>query len=105
MISFVATVAFAQLKENVGIGVRLQLDSSRGYKIPVIAALIPDGSAENGGLKAGDLILKVNDQNTKNIPLVDVVAMITGEEGTSVKLNIERKAAVSNYNITRGKYK
>jgi hypothetical protein len=105
LFSFVATMAFAQLKENVGIGVRLQLDSTKGYEIPMITNLIPGGSAQQAGLLAGDYIIKVNDKATKNIALKDVVSMITGEEGTNVKLNIERKGSLTNYTIRRGKYK
>ena len=105
LFSFAATITFAQLKENVGIGVRLKLDSTRGYKIPLIADLIPEGAAEKAGLNPGDYILKINDQSTKNIVLPDIVAMIVGEAGTSVKLSIERKGVISNYNILRGKYK
>lgn len=105
LILLVATTAFTQLKENVGIGVRLQLDSSLGYKIPIILSPVPGGAAEQAGLQTGDIILKVNDKTTKNIVLADVVAMITGEAGTSVKLSIERKRVIKNYNIMRGKYK
>ncbi len=102
---FIAFASFAQLNEKVGIGVRLQLDSSRGYKIPVIAGLIPDGAAEKAGLKAGDIILKVDDKATRNMVIADVVAMITGDEGSSVKMSTERKGVAANYTIMRGKYK
>ncbi len=98
------TTILAQLNEKVGIGTRLRLDSSNGYKIPQIIEVIPDGSAKHAGLLAGDFILKVNEKSTKNMVLKDIVAMIVGEEGTNVKLNIDRNGLVKDYNIKRGKY-
>lgn len=105
LLSICTTAAFTQLSEKVGIGVRLQLDSTRGYKIPVITNTIPNGAAQDAGLLAGDLILKVNDKATRNMPLPDVVSMITGDEGTNVKIEAERKGVTKSYNIRRGKYK
>ncbi len=105
LFSFFLITVSAQLKENKGIGVGLALDSSKGYRIPVIIGLIPDGAAEKGGLLAGDILAEVNDKPTKNMVLADVVTMITGEGGSSVKLNIDRKGSKKNYNIIRGKYK
>ena len=101
----VLLAAFAQLKENVGIGVRLQLDSSKGYTIPVVLGLIPEGAAEKAGLQAGDIIVKTDGKSTKNVLLKDVVGMITGEAGSSVRLDIERKGVIKNFNIMRAKYK
>jgi hypothetical protein len=96
---------FAQLRENVGIGVRLQIDSTRAYKIPVILALVPNGSAQSAGLHEGDFILEVDEQSTRDIGLQDVVNRIVGEEGSNVNLLIERDGSTYNYNIERIKYK
>ncbi len=97
--------ALAQLNENVGIGVRLQLDSTQGHKTTKVLALIPDGPAKAAGLQEGDFIVKVNTQNTQDVALKDVVDMIVGKEGTEVKLVIERKGTKRNFTIVRGKYK
>lgn len=99
------TPIYAQPNVKVGIGVRLELDSTQGYKTPRIVALVPNGSAQEAGLQEGDIIMKVNDVNTRNLVLQDVVNMIVGKEGTEVKLLIERKGSTHNYNIVRGKYK
>ena len=96
---------FAQLRENVGIGVRLQLDSTRAYKIPMILALVPNGSAQSAGLLEGDFILEVDEQSTRDIDLQNVVNMIVGEEGTTVNLLIDREGSAYNFSIERKKYK
>lgn len=97
--------AFAQLNENVGIGVRLQLDSTQGYKTTKVLSLIPEGPAQAAGLQEGDFIVKVNEQSTRDVVLQDVVEMIVGKEGTEVRLVIERKGSKRNFNVTRRKYK
>ena len=102
---FLPATLVAQLNEKVGIGVRLQLDSTRGYKITEVLAIVPDGPAQAAGLQEGDFILKVNEQSTRDVVLQDVVNMIVGKEGTIVKLVVERKGSTRNYTITRGKYK
>lgn len=104
ILSFLFSLGFSQLKENVGIGVRLQTDSTRGYKIPRIIALVPNGNAQAAGLQEGDFIMKVNEQSTRDMKLAKVVEMIVGEEGTEVNLNIERHGSMFNYTIMRGKY-
>jgi hypothetical protein len=104
-LSIAMMAATAQMKEAVGIGVRLQIDSSRGYKLPLIIAIVPNGPAEAAGLQAGDFIMMVDGQTTRDIELKNVIAMIVGKEGTEVKLVLERKGAKRSYTITRQMYK
>ena len=46
--------------QYTGVGIIFSLDSSRGYKIPVINAVVPDAPAEAAGLRAGDMVVAVN---------------------------------------------
>ncbi len=50
-----------------------------------------DSPAQESGLQEGDLIIKVDGQSVKGMELSDVVAMIKGEEGTKVLLEIMRE--------------
>ena len=71
-----------------GIGAEL------GYENGNIIVVTPlDGSpAKAAGIRAGDYILAVDDKEiTTEDTVYDVVARIRGEEGTKVKLSIERK--------------
>src|SRR5258708_3269099 len=64
-----------------GIGAELGLN---GKQIVVIAPL--DGSpAQKAGIKAGDLIMKVDDQPTANWTLPQTVEKIRGPKGTKVE--------------------
>ena len=67
-----------------GIGAEVQM---RNGQLVVVAPI--DGSpAQKAGLKPGDIILKVDDQDVSGIPLDQAVNRILGPAGTRVKLTI-----------------
>src|SRR5256885_888403 len=49
----------------------------------VVGALLP-------GVRAGDFIIKVNDETTKDLTLMDAVQRMRGPKGTKVNLTIQR---------------
>lgn len=67
-----------------GIGIEIGLKKQR---LTVIAP-IEGTPAEKAGLRAGDWILKINDESTVDMPLDTAVQKIRGPKGTSVKLTI-----------------
>lgn len=70
-----------------GIGAELGL---KGKDVVVIAPL--DGSpASKAGIKAGDIILGVNNQSIAGEDLNTIVDKIRGPKGTTVTLNVEHK--------------
>lgn len=82
-----------------GIGAELGM---KDKQIIVVAPL--DGSpAEKNGIKAGDAILKVDDQPTFGWTIAQAVEKIRGTKGTEVKLTILHKSAekTSDIKITR----
>lgn len=99
-----ASSGSAQASEIIGIGVELKIDSTKGYKSTLINGLIANGAAQGAGLQKGDIIMNVDNKSTINVPLKNVVDMIKGEEGTSVKLVVERSGSIFTYNIVRKKY-
>lgn len=97
-----ATPAFGQLTSLVGIGVRLQIDSTAlGYKAAKVISFIPGGPAEKSGLKTGDLVLKVDGKSAVKIPLEEVINLIKGPEGSVVKLDVSRGGVTKSYSMTR----
>lgn len=70
-----------------GIGATLSISEDQ----PVIAQTPIKGTpAQKAGLKAEDIISKVDGTDTKGLPLDQVVAKIRGQKGTKVDLTIQR---------------
>ena len=68
--------------EGIGAEVRMKAGQL------VVVAPLDDSPAERAGLKAGDVILKVDGQNIMGLPLVKSVEKILGPAGTRVTLTI-----------------
>lgn len=58
-----------------------------------IVAPLPDTPAERAGIKAGDLIVKIDDADTAGYTVEKAVSLIRGDKGTKVKLTIFRPDA------------
>lgn len=70
-----------------GLGIQI------GIKDGILTVISPieDTPAYKAGIKAGDRILKINDENTKDMGLLDAVHKMRGPKGTSVTLTILRE--------------
>ena len=73
--------------ELVGIGVTVRMDDS-GY---ILVDSVEEGSpAENAGILAGDLIIRVGDVDVLTAGYSESVSAVRGEEGTTVQLTVRR---------------
>lgn len=70
--------------EFEGIGAEIGL---RDGQLLVVAPL-PESPAERAGLRTGDIILKIDDEDTFGLSVDEAVAKIRGKEGTTVKLSV-----------------
>ena len=91
---------FAQLKESMastyeGIGIEM------GFKDNQIVVITPfEGSpAIKSGIKAGDYILKINDEITTNMSLSESASKIRGENKTKVKLTLQHQGESDPYEV------
>jgi len=69
-----------------GVGIQIGVKDSR---LAVIAP-IEGTPAYRAGIKAGDFIVKVNDDTTKDLTLMDAVQKMRGPKGSKVNLTIQR---------------
>ena len=69
-----------------GVGIQIGVKDNR---LAVIAP-IEGTPAHRAGIKAGDFIVKVNDETTKDITLMDAVQKMRGPKGSKVNLTIQR---------------
>lgn len=69
-----------------GVGIQIGIKDNR---LAVIAP-IEGTPAHKAGIKAGDFIIKVNDETTKDLTLMEAVQRMRGPRGTKVVLTIQR---------------
>lgn len=79
-----------------GVGMEIGI---REEKLQVIAPL-ENTPAQKAGLRAGDKIIKIDNQSTSGITIEQAVMLIRGEKGTEVVLTISREEWLTPQNIT-----
>ena len=85
----------------VGIGVNIM---SVDGKI-IIISVVDDTPAYSAGIKAGDIILKVDKTNVSGKTINDVASLIRGERGSSVNIELLRDKKKINKTINRDEIK
>ncbi|HDH00542.1 MAG TPA: S41 family peptidase, partial [Nitrospirae bacterium] len=70
-----------------GLGIQISIKDG----ILTIIAPIEDTPAYRAGVKAGDKIIKIDGESTKDMSLNDAVTKLRGKKGTSVTITISRK--------------
>jgi carboxyl-terminal processing protease len=70
-----------------GVGIQIGIKDNR---LAVIAP-IEGTPAQKAGIRAGDFIMKVNDEATKDLTLMEAVQRMRGAKGTKVSLTIQRE--------------
>jgi len=79
-----------------GIGAQVGLEDG----LPIIIAPLAGSPAEEAGIRAGDIIIEVDDVDVTSWPLGDIVETIRGEAGTEVELTVVRPDEGKSYEIT-----
>ncbi len=72
-------------------GLGIQVGMEDGF-VKVISP-IDDTPAYKAGLKAGDLIIRLDEQSVKGLTLNDAVKIMRGKPGTDIKLTVVREGA------------
>lgn len=72
---------------GIGAYVGIHLETN----LPQIARVIPNTPAEESGLIAEDLIVQVDEIDTRGMSLEEVIMLIKGDEGTVVNLLVHRE--------------
>ena len=99
--SFLPPKENKDFKEDLGgafEGIGAQLGMKEG-RVMVVAPL-KDNPAEKAGIRAGDLILQVNDEDTAGWNVQQAVTKIRGAKGTSVKLQIYHEGGDKPVDVT-----
>lgn len=66
----------------------------------VIITPLDDSPAERAGVRAKDIIIKINDENTTDMTVDEAVSKIRGARGTSVTLTLYREGDPKTFDVT-----
>ena len=96
-----ASNAFNEQVSGEYVGIGTEIVQYTDGKIEILDAYI-DGPAYKAGLRNGDILIKVNDEDISEKTLTEVSNLVKGEEGTYVKLTIKREEEEKEFKVKRG---
>jgi carboxyl-terminal processing protease len=79
-----------------GIGVEIDVDQDKQL---VVVSPLPETPAARAGIKSGDVIAKINDQETTNMTTIEAAGVLRGKPGTTVSLEIMRKEEKRSFTV------
>ncbi|MEW6602048.1 MAG: S41 family peptidase [Nitrospirota bacterium] len=99
--SFMPPEAFKEMQidtkgEFGGLGIQIGMKD----KALTIIAPIEDTPADKAGVLAGDIIIKIDGESTKDLSLQDAVSKLRGPKGTTVTITIVREGLEKPMDIT-----
>ena len=82
-----------------GLGIEVSMEAG----VVKVIAPIDDTPASKAGIKAGDYIIKINDEQVRGKTLMEAVNLMRGPVGTSIEITVRRKnlRKVKIFRITR----
>lgn len=96
---------FEQQSEGSFGGVGIQVGIDRTTNVLMVISPMVGTPAYEGGVLAGDLILKVNGKSTEGMRISDAIPLIQGEPGTEVTLTVKHDGSneLQDITLTRAK--
>src|SRR5580698_2289549 len=79
-----------------GLGIEITIKNG----VLTIVSPIEDTPAYKAGLKAGDQIIKINDDFTKDMTLTEAVKRMRGPRGSTIKLTMHRTGVAELFNVS-----
>ena len=79
-------------------GLGLEVQASEGA-VRVVSPM-PGSPAARAGLTPGDLIVRVDDQPLRGLPLAEAIARMRGRPGTPVSITIQRAGTVGEFTVS-----
>lgn len=82
----------------VGVGITIELRED-GYLN--LVDVVEDGPADRAGLRKGDVLIRVEDQDCAQIGLEQTRNLVRGEDGSQVRLTVQRDGQEQEFCVTR----
>ncbi len=100
--SYIAPAKSKEFRESLdgrfeGIGAHVEMIEDQF----TITAPIKKSPAQKAGILAGDIVVAVDEEDVRGLPIMDIVNKIKGPAGTDVQLEIMRGVEKKNFVVTR----
>jgi C-terminal peptidase prc len=92
--------AMTQASANRYVGIGIQLGISKDEHFPQIMEAMARGPALKGGIKSGDLLVRINGQDTHDMLLVRAVELLRGEEGSTLTVDVRAPGTSKTRTVT-----
>ena len=89
--------------ENSYVGIGITLTDARETGSFRVHAVIPEGPADQAGMRKDDVIIEVEGESVEGLSLTDISARIKGEEGTQVSITVQRQEETLTLIVTRNR--
>lgn len=94
--------AYREQMDNayVGVGITIQEEPGQGFRI---LEVVKGGPAEEAGLQVKDLLIRVEEQDIREIDVQDVRTLVKGKTGTFVTMTVLREEEKKTFSVERRK--
>ena len=92
---------YTEQMNNAYVGIGITITTTEDESGFLVTEVNKGGSAEEAGMKAGDVVVEVEGQLTAGMTVSEVRDLVRGEEGTQVKLTVLRDGEQLELLITR----
>ena len=93
--------AHREVAENAYVGVGMTIQATEEGQGFLILEVVPGGPAEEAGIRAKDLLIRVEDTDVRALSMTEVRDLVKGEEGTLVSLTILRQGTNETISVRR----
>jgi carboxyl-terminal processing protease len=86
--------------EYYGLGMVIAIDEETG--LAEVQYFLDGSSAQEAGIREGDLLLSIDDQDVTGMTLQEIGVLCIGEKGEPIKIVVRRGGETLTYNLERG---
>ena len=95
--------SYREQTENAYVGVGMTIQVTEDESGFLVLEVVPGGPAEEAGIRAKDLLIRVEDTDVRSLTVAEVAGLVKGEEGTYVSLTILRQGTQETIPVQRRK--
>lgn len=96
---FMLTINISSSKELNGVGISLEKSNNCPY--PIVKGVVENSSAAKALIQPGDVVLKINGEDTSEMGKLNMLTAMKGPKGSCVNLLIQRNCCISSYSLKR----